>query len=121
MIMGRGRYTAYLGSIWALLALLLSLGFGHMVMTANAMPDMTGGKSSVNQCQSSCGSSLPIGLSGVKQEVNQDKDPVPLEPYYLAFMGVGWTTVVAVAAAYLLRYLRWRPPDLLSLNCVYRI
>ncbi len=91
-------------------------------MAASAMPNMTPDKTPISLCQSSCGSSATSPVATIPQVVNpQDKEPIPSEPYYLAFMGVGWTIVVTVAAAYLLKYLRWKPPDLTLLYAVYRI
>lgn len=60
-------------------------------------------------------------LQRKQAEEDEKPSPEPAEPYYLAFMGVGWTTVITIAAAYLIKYLRWRPPDIFSLYSYYRI
>ncbi|SRR6266702_171145 len=79
-----------------------------------------------DQCQTSCDSqhaqpSSPSATHPTTVEVDEPNvDPQPIEPSYLAFIGVGWITVITAGAALLLRYLRWRPPDLYKLNAVYR-
>ncbi len=75
------------------------------------------------QCQTSCTTSqTPADTATKPGDILKEKDlePQPAEPYYLAFMGVGWTTTITVAAAYLFKYLNWRPPDLFKLNVAYR-
>lgn len=75
------------------------------------------------QCQSNCTSSqTPANIAPNPSDVlkNKDIEPQPDSLYYLAFMGVGWTTIVTVAATYLIKYLNWRPPDLYKLNVNYR-
>jgi hypothetical protein len=79
------------------------------------------------QCQASCDSqrtqSSPSNVAVRPTNVDIDEqsiDPQPTEPYYLAFIGVGWITIITIAAAYLLKYLRWRPPDFIKLYAVYR-
>lgn len=89
-------------------------------MIASAMPNMDQ-KMAPAQCQLACTPQSQSIVQGPKTEVdNKDIEPQPAEPYYLAFAGIGWTTSIAVATAYLLRYLRWRPPDLFQLNVSYR-
>ena len=86
--------------------------FGHSM---TSMPS--------NQCQSNCTSAQTTADTAVKPgDVLKGKDiePQPAESYYLAFMGVGWTTAVIITAAYLTKYLRWRPPDLYKLNVNYQ-
>ncbi len=76
-----------------------------------------------SQCQVSCSSSQTPADTATKPDdilKDKEKEPQPNEPYYLAFMGVGWTTLITVASAYLFRYLYWRPPDLYKLNVAYR-
>lgn len=87
------------------------------------MSDMMSHKMAPTQCQASCisRSSNPVTSNISQREVEKDIEPKPAEPYYLAFMGVGWTTTITVAAAYIRKYLNWRPPDLYKLNAVYRI
>lgn len=95
-------------------------GAGHSFAATSMMSDM-GKRMAQNQCQSSCSSQSTVAAPGQRVDVeDKDIEPQPAEPYYLAFIGVGWTTIV-LAAAYLLRHLRWRPPDLYKLNSVYRI
>ncbi len=121
MMTRRSCFITFLGSIWALLALLLSLGYGHMLMAASAMPNMKSDKATISQCQSSCGSSATTPVATIPQAVSpQVKEPVPSEPYFLAFMGVGWLLVLSFGF-YLLWHLRWKPPDLTLLYAVYRI
>jgi hypothetical protein len=121
MIMWQKRFGALLGSLVALLGIIISLGFGHMAMPTNSMPNMASDKTTVSQCQSSCGSNAASDLSTVPQATNpQDKEPVPFETYYLAFMGVGWSLVL-LFGFYLVWHLRWEPPDLTLLHAVYRI
>jgi len=50
---------------------------------------------------------------------DKDIEPQPTEPYYAAFISVGWSLVILISA-YLLRHLRWRPTDLYKLNVNYQ-
>lgn len=106
----------FLGGLLALPVLLFSSNLGHAAFShsMSAMPS--------NQCQTSCTTSQTPANATKPQDLlkNKDIEPQPAEPYYLAFIGVGWTTVTAIAAAYLFGYLRWRPPDLFKLNVNYR-
>ena len=114
-----GKYlSAFFGGLLALPILLFSSNLGHTAFS-HSMSAMPSG-----QCQSSCTTSQTPGNTATKPEdLLKDKDiePRPAEPYYLAFIGVGWTTIIIIAAAYLLGYLRWRPPDIFSLYSYYRI
>lgn len=95
-------------------------GAGHSILSASTMPDMAK-QMTLNQCQSSCIPQSLLATQGPKSEIkDKDIDPEPAEPYYLAFIGVGWATVIIISAAYLLGYLHWRPPDLFKLNVNYR-
>jgi hypothetical protein len=74
-------------------------------------------------CVTVCGSQNTVHFNDIqRKQVDEDKEPSPepAEPYYHAFMGVGWATVITVAAAHLFKYLRWRPPDLYKLNVNYQ-
>jgi len=104
------------------LTLFFGIGAGHTIAAVTSMHDTMNQKMTTNQCQSSCTpqSSTVLASQKSEAEIDKDKDPQPAEPYYLAFRDIGWTTILAVAAAYLLRYLRWRPPDLFKLNVNYR-
>ncbi len=112
-----GKYLLkLLGAVLALPVLLFSTNLGHTALgrSMGTMPS--------NQCQSACINQQIPANATKSQDVLKDKDinPEPREPYYLAFIGVGWTTTIAIAAVYLLGYLRWRPPDLVKLNVNYR-
>lgn len=104
------------------LTLFFGVGVGHTLAAATTMQGMMSQKMPTGQCQSSCTpqSSTTLAIQKSDIELDKDKEPRPAEPYYLAFMGVGWTTVITLAAAYLFGYLRWRPPDLYKLNVAYR-
>jgi hypothetical protein len=83
------------------------------------MPDM-GKQMTQNQCQTSCTTQTNPAAPGQKINVEEkDIEPQPAEPYYLAFIGVGWSVVILISA-YLLRHLRWRPPDIYKLNVNYQ-
>lgn len=102
------------------LTLLLGVGAGHTLLTASAMPSM-GNQMPQSQCQLSCTSQADTGLHSDKTAVaDKDIEPQSAEPYYLAFMVVGWSLVLLLSV-YLLHHLHWRPPDLYKLNSVYRI
>lgn len=101
------------------LVLLFGVGAGHALLTSSAMSAM-GEQMTQSQCQSSCLSQTNVAAPERKIEVvDKDIEPQPAEPYYLAFMGVGWSTVI-LAAGFLLWHLRWRPPDIVKLNVAYR-
>lgn len=116
----RRRLLATALGIATFFTLLFGVGAGHSLLSSSVMSDM-GKQMSLNQCQSSCTSQSPLATPGQKSEVDEkDIEPLPAETHYLT-AGVGWTTTITVAAAYLFRYLRWQPPDLYKLNAVYRI
>jgi hypothetical protein len=48
MIMWQKRFGALLGSLVALLGIIISLGFGHMAMPTNSMPNMASDKTTVS-------------------------------------------------------------------------
>lgn len=112
------RYVSKIvASLLALPVLLFTGNLAHVTFN-HSMTAMPSG-----QCQSSCTTTQTTADTATKPEdILKDKDlePQPAEPYYLTFMGVGWTTVITVAAAYLFGYLHWRPPDLYKLNVAYR-
>ncbi len=112
----RGHLLKALGTILALPILLFSTNLTHTAFSHS----MSGMPSS--QCQSACtNQQIPTNATEPQDLLkNKDIDPEPQEPYYLAFMGVGWTTTIIITAAYLLCWLRWRPPDLYKLNVAYR-
>lgn len=114
------RTLHLLAGVASLVTLLLGGGIGHAAFAASPMPGM-GKQMPQSQCQSSCSSQSTVAAPGQRVDVeDKDTEPQPAEPYYLAFMGVGWTTIITVAAAYLIKYLRWRPPDLYKLHVNYR-
>lgn len=119
--MKRLRLLRVLGALVPVLTVLFSAG-NVSAVTGSSMVSMMNLKMAPTQCQASCvshSSNTVVGLgSDTKRE--KDKEPQPAEPYYLAFMGVGWTTAITIAVAYLIKYLRWRPPDLYKLNVAYR-
>lgn len=117
--MKRRQLLHLLATIPAFLVLLFGVGAGHALLTSSAMSVM-GEQMPQSQCQSSCISQTNVAAPERKIEVaDKDIEPQPAEPYYLAFMGVGWSIVIIVAG-FLLWHLRWRPPDLYKLNSVYR-
>jgi len=102
------------------ITLVFGISTGH-ALAASISPSMNKQMSQA-QCQSSCTKqSQNTVTQNIKTEVDgKDIEPQPTEPYYLAFMGVGWTSLVTIAAAYLIKYLNWHPPDLFKLNVTYR-
>ena len=107
--------SLFLGS-----AVFFGTGAGHALLSAAAMSDM-GGNMATGSCQAACTpQTQPVAVRPTSEIKEQNIDPQPAEPYYLAFIGVGWALVITVAAAYLLKYLRWRPPDIFKLNVAYR-
>ncbi len=107
-------------SVASFFTLLFGIGAGHALVTASATPNM-GKQMPPGQCQSSCTPQANTVIDSQKTIIeDKDIDPLPAEPYYLAFMGVGWSLVL-LFGAFLLRHLQWRPPDLYKLNSVYRI
>ena len=108
-----------------LLIALFGISVGRSLNSAPTMPHMPQNMAQ-GQCLSSCGiqhaqQPQPIAPERTTVEVDdQNLKPQPADPYYLAFIGVGWTTVITVTAAYLIKYLRWRPPDLYKLNVNYQ-
>lgn len=111
--------------IATLLIVLFSVSAGRSLAATPAMQHMPQNMPQ-GQCQTSCDSqrtqpSQPTATRPTNVEVDeQNVDPQPIEPYYLAFIGFGWTTVITIAAIFLFKYLGWRPPDLHKLNAVYR-
>ena len=100
-------------------AIFFGTGAGHALLSAAAMPDMN--TMGTGSCQAACTpQTQPVAIRPTSEINEQNVDPQPAEPYYLAFIGVGWATVITIAAAYLLKYLRWRPPDLFKLHVAYR-
>jgi hypothetical protein len=93
----------------------------HVSSSMLAMMSKSKTISCVTACTSNRSSAQVNGLQPNLEEKEQEPAPEPANPYYLAFMGVGWTTVITVALAYLIKYLRWRPPDFFSLYNYYRI
>ncbi len=105
----------------SVLILLISLGYGHKFMASSAMPNMTPGKTTLSQCQSSCGTSFSDPIVTIQQPVDpQNKEPYFSEPYYLGYMVTEWSLALALCF-YLVWHLRWKPPDLTTLYAVYRI
>lgn len=119
MTMKAQRLLATVVGIASFFTLLFGVGSGHAMMTATAMPNM-GKQMPQGQCQSSCSSQSNPAAPGARIDVEEnDIEPQPIEPYYLAFMGVGWSLVLLLSV-YLLRHLHWRPPDIYKLSSVYR-
>lgn len=99
----------------------LGAGSGHAIASNMAMPDMGMGQMGANQCQSNCNAQPQPVAGKLNSEVKrEDHDPQPAIPYYLQFATVGWVLIVSIAAAFLFKYLRWRPPDFIKLYAVYR-
>jgi hypothetical protein len=115
----RRQLLAVIVGVSSLFTLLFGVGAGHSLLSASMMPDM-GKQMTQNQCQSSCTPQANNVIDSQRTVINdKDIEPQPIEPYYLAFMGVGWSLVLSLGF-YLLWYLRWKPPDLISLYGVYR-
>ncbi len=115
----RKRALHLLAGISSLFVLLFGVGAGHALATTSAMPNM-GKQMNQNQCQSSCSSQSNTAIDSQKTTIDEkDIEPQPAEPYFLAFMGVGWSLILLLSV-YLLRHLNWRPPDIYKLNSVYR-
>lgn len=99
--------------------LLLSGNIQHSQAASNMSSDHM---MSAGDCLSSCNSRNQLSevlLSNREIDKDKEKEPQTAEPYYLQFINFAFTVSI-VSAAYLLRYLRWRPPDLYKLNVVYR-
>lgn len=118
------RFASLLSAILVLPLFFISTGSQHQSM-ASPMPEhmSTSMDKKVSDCLSACGNQYQPTVTAINQrEVEKEKEPkpAPAEPYYLAFMGVGWSLILLLSV-YLLRHLHWRPPDLYKLNSVYRI
>ena len=114
------RLRRLLTSLFLGFAVFFGTGAGHALLSLATMSDM-GGNMATGSCQSACTpQTQPVAVRPTSEIDKQNIDPQPVEPYYLAFIGVGWTTVITVAAVFLFKYLGWRPPDLYKLNVVYR-
>lgn len=117
--MKRLGFASFVTAMSTGFTLLFSIGAGHILLVASMMPDM-GKQMSQSQCQSSCTSQSPVANPGQKINIdNKDIEPRPVEPYYLVFTSVGWSTTLLLSA-YLLRHLRWRPPNIFKLNVNYQ-
>lgn len=114
----KNRLLSTIMIVTPLLVLLFGFG-GNITLLMRLMPDM-GKQMSQNQCQSSCSSQSNTVADSQETTIDEkDIEPQPAEPYYLAFMGAGWSLVLLLSV-YLLRHLHWRPPDIYKLNSVYR-
>lgn len=118
------RITSLVAALFVLPLLLISTNTRHQVM-ASPMPDMMNNvtNTKINDCISSCGSQYQPTVSAINQrELEKEKEPKPqpAEPYYLQFLKFA-PYIAVIGTAYLLRHLRWRPPDLFMLYSVYRI
>ncbi len=107
------------------LGLALFFGAGHIFVAAITMHGVIDPKMPASQCQSSCipqSSTILTSKTSKKSEteLDRDLDPQPAEPFYVTFVGVGWITAAIISTTYLMRYLRWRPPDLFMLNVNYQ-
>lgn len=103
------------------LALFFSLSVSSMFISAPPMGGMDMKQMDSNPCQANCNlQSQPTAWRPATILKEEDIDPQPAKPYYIAFIGVGWIVTVYVAATYLLKYLRWRPPDFIKLYSIYR-
>ena len=116
------RITSFLAALFVLPLLLINTNTRHQVM-ASPKPDMMmNAPTKVNDCVSACRSQVQPTVTAINQrEVEKEKEPKPepAEPYYLQFLQFA-TLIVLINAAYLLRYLRWRPPDLVKLHTAHR-
>jgi hypothetical protein len=117
-----GHKIARLISVFSV-AIIAAFGFGvgHVVSASESMPGMEMGSMQSAQCQSLCLFQLAKTETGTSiHQKKQTPDPLPVEPYYTAFAGVSWVMTVLISAAFLFRYLKWRPPDITALNVLYR-
>ncbi len=106
-------------NIPAFFILLFGIGAGHALLTASAASPMDK-EMNRSQCQASCVSQFNSAAPEQKLVIeDRDTEPEPPEPYYLAFMGVGWSLFIFLTAS-LLRHLHWRPPDIIKLQVAYR-
>lgn len=115
----RQRLLLFSASIISLTAILF--GSAPISTLLSQKVDM-GMDMAANQCQASCnpGQITAAPASKAEEEKQKDKEPQPAEPYYLAFLSVGWSATL-VFAAFLQRHLQWRPPDFITLYGTYRI
>lgn len=116
------RVTSLLAALLVLPLLLISTNTRHQVM-ASPMPDMMkNAPTKVSDCLSACGNQLQPTVTGINQrEVEKEKEPKPepAEPYYIQFLQFA-PYIGLIGAAYSLRHLRWRPPDIIKLTAAYR-
>ena len=116
----RQRLLAVVVGIASFFTLLFGFGAGHGLVASSMMPNM-GKQMAQNQCQSSCTSQVNNVIHSNRTVIDdKDIEPQPAEPYYLAFIGVGWSLVILLGI-YLIWHLRWKPPDIFSLYSIYRI
>lgn len=112
----------FLATIFALPLLLIApAGLRHAV--AAPMPDMTHNQPKTNDCLSACGSQQqPVVTATRPSESEREEEPAPglVQPYYLQFLQF-WPVLLVASAAFLLSYLRWRPPDIYKVFAAYRI
>ena len=117
------RVTSFIAALFVLPLMLISTSAPRTLMASsmpNMMPETTSMK--VSDCLSACGSQLQSTVASISQhEVQKEKEPSPepAEPYHLQFLRFA-PYVALISAAYLLKYLRWRPPDLVKLHVAYR-
>lgn len=77
------------------------------------------GGTQTSHCQSIC--VVPSTAKRPQYDVDKkETKPEPVEPAYLAFIGVGWVLTAVAIASILIKHLRWRPPDLFKLNVNYQ-
>ena len=111
-----------LATIFVLPLLLIGpAGLRHAV--AAPMPDMMPEQTKTNDCLGACASQQQPVVTAINQggaEREQEPTPGPSQSYYLQFLQF-WPVLLAASAAYLLSYLRWRPPDIYKSFAVYRI
>ena len=117
------RIASILTTLLVLPLLFTSTRAQHQLM-ASPMPDMMHNMTDMktSDCLSACGGQLQPTVAAINSiEINKEKEakPQPTEPYYTQFLEFA-PYVVLVSAAYLLKYMRWRPPDLIVLYGTYR-
>lgn len=113
---------SFLAMLFVLPLFLVSTDTLRYAMAA-PMPDMMNGQTKVSDCLSACGSQHQTVVSSINQrESEKEKEPTtePAEPYYLQFLQFA-PVLILLSSAYLLRHLRWKPPDIYKLCAVYRI
>lgn len=115
------RTTSLLAALFVLPLLFISTSTRHHIMPmSGAMNGAANTK--INDCVGACGNQHQPTVTAINErkiEKEKEPKPQPAEPYYLQFLKFA-PYIEIVTAAYLLRHLRWRLPDLIVLYGTYR-